>query len=384
MKKILILICTILFFTLNAQADYNDVINGINKTLDTIDYTETTINKIQNTVPNRDNNKRYNYNKTQTQTINYDNSYQSSYPSRNYNYNKNPEYQNNTEYPAIRNNYQEPEVQYNTNNFNQNRNYTGNATTLKELPVGTIVMDVNSVWNYRRHQNYTGDIQASYPVFWKKLEDNHFANNATLLLSVPTIAYYPFCHGNKGLRAWDESDVRRFLRTTFYNHLSSGFKNAIVEVNIPFADMAGNPKTVRDNFFILSIVEWVLSDRANNGTAIKYDDLPKIYGAFSTISYDSNRNSYHMSPNFERNWTRTINRPAAISAGFPEDVFVISNKGILETKPSRYAMTVVRPAVNLKSSTKVKGPYEFIYNSNQDRLIYYVLDFGENTPLNNQ
>ena len=47
-------------------------------------------------------------------------------------------------------------------------------------------------------------------------------------------------------------------------------------VYIPFADMSGNPKTVNDNFFLLSIVEWGLSDRANNGSVIKYNDLPNI------------------------------------------------------------------------------------------------------------
>ena len=40
----------------------------------------------------------------------------------------------------------------------------------------------------------------------------------------------------------------------------------------------------------------------------------------------------------------------------------------------------VRPAVNLKSSVKVKGPYKFVYDDRYKHstkaLIYYVLDFS--------
>ena len=186
-------------------------------------------------------------------------------------------------------------------------------------------------------------------------------------MSEVRIAQYPFCHSKKGLRAWDESDVRRFLRTTFYNHLSDGFKSAIVNVNIPFADMNGSPKTVNDNFFLLSIVEWGLSDRINNGSVIKYNNIPGLY---KTIIMWYSDNSIRLSSNIG-SLTRTINRPEAKSAGYDRDVFDVLD-GVLTTHWVGGNWNI-RPAVNMKSSTKVSGPYEF--KSKYDKMIYYALEF---------
>ena len=268
--------------------------------------------------------------------------------------------------------YQIQQGQY----YNQNRQFTGQASTLGELPPGTLVMDPNSVWYYRDGDNYSGEIKFSHPVFWRKLEDNHYTQGATLLLSEYAVAWYPFCHENKGLRAWDESDARRFLRTSFYNHLSPGFKNAIVNVNIPFADMQGNPKTVVDNFFLLSIVEWGLSDRANNGKVIKYYDLPNLYRKH--YLYESNVNKIDSVSVFGQT-TRTINRPVAKGAGYTLDVFKVQTDGVLDTiyYDSSMGSTSIAPAVNLKSSTRVSGPYQIEFPHDKT-TIYYVLDFNQN------
>ena len=194
------------------------------------------------------------------------------------------------------------------------------------------------------------------------------------MLSEVVVAHYPFCHFKKGLRAWDESDVRRFLRTTFYTHLSEGFKNAIVNVNIPFADLNGNPKTVNDNFFLLSIVEWGLSDRANNGSVIKYNDLPNIYMT-KDMSFQKSWNAFTMYDASRDIQTRTINRPEAKSAGYTREVFGVVNNGVLTTNSYSDPLSWTRPAVNLKSSTKVSGPYEFKYSINHSKsLIYYALE----------
>ena len=301
-----------------------------------------------------------------------------------------PQMQNNAygnqQYPQYSVQQAQPQIQQGLY-YNQNRQFTGQAYTLADLPPGTIVMDPKSVWNFRKGDNYSGEIEFSHPVFWRKLEDNHYAQGSTLLLSEVTVAGYPFCHQKKGLRAWDESDVRRFLRTTFYNHLSDGFKNSIVNVNIPFADMQGSPKTINDNLFLLSIVEWGLSDRKNNGSVIKYNDLPNIYVA-KEFSYD-NREHFSQNPydltyySGHNNWTRTINRPAAKSAGYDREVFTVSGEGVLDTTSEYYDSYVlgkVRPAVNIKSTARVSGPYQFIHHEfgspvSQNSFIYYTLDF---------
>ena len=374
MKKFLLLIFAFLFMGLVANAgSFDRFLDNVNKTMDKVDRTEYTMRRIKNAVPNipttTTTTTGKNSNRTTTVTPKNTTSTTSS-QSSNYEYEDVPEYS--VEQTS-------PEVQEGNHKYNQDRVYKGEGTTLGALPAGVIVMDPNSVWKFRRGDNYSGEILAELPVFWRKLEDNHYSDGSTLLLSEFKVAAYPFCHSKKGLRAWDESDVRRFLRTTFYNHLSTGFKNAIVNTNIPYADMNGVPKTINDNFFLLSIVEWGLSDRTNNGTVIKYDNLPEIYGA-KDIWYVNSWKSFFITNAGRSIKTRTINRPEAKSAGYTNDVFDVTTDGVLTTSWSASNLDWVRPAVNLKSSTKVTGPYKFKHNiEKKESLIYYVLDFSGTT-----
>ena len=364
MKKFLILLISFLFIGLYAHASWDSTLNDINNVLNKIDRTEYTINRVKKRIPTVP--QTTSYPNTQTTT-------QPTYQQTNPTYGNQYQYIDNADNIPTQQQTQGPSIQQGQQ-YSQDRIYKGQASTLGELPAGVIVMDPKSVWNYRKGDNYSGEIVASHPVFWRKLEDNHYTDGSTLLLSETRVATYPFCHSQKGLRAWDESDVRRFLRTTFYTHLSEGFKNAIVNVNIPFADMSGNPKTVNDNLFLLSIVEWGLSDRANNGSVIKYNDLPNIYEA-KEFNFVKSWNSYTMYGAGRDIQTRTINRPIAKSAGYTNDVFAVRYNGVLATDWSATNLSWVRPAVNLKSSTKVTGPYEFRYSINKkESLIYYVLE----------
>ena len=362
MRKILIFLFVFLFMGLSAHADLSSGLYRLNNMMNTLDQTEQTINNVKNRIK-----KIPSYN-SQTQT----NKQNTNYSTQNYNYSNNNDNGNETiEYT------QQQTIQQG-HQYDQNKVFKGSVSTLAELPAGAIVMDPKSVWNYRNGKNYSGDIALSYPVFWRKLEDNHYVDGSTLLLSELEVASYPFCHKGKGLRAWDESDVRRFLRTTFYTHLSEGFKNAIVNVDIPFVDMNGSPKTVNDNFFLLSIVEWGLSDRLNNGSVIKYNDLPAIYET-KILRYVDSWKAYEFNRSLS-SLTRTINRPKAVSAGYTNDVFEIEHDGVLDTTFYDYQYaglsTSTRPAVNIKSSTKVSGPYEFKYYVNNSKtMIYYTLDF---------
>ena len=345
MKKILVLLISLFFVGLYAHASWDSTLDKINNVLNKVDRTEYTINRAKNKIPTVPQTKSYPKTQTtttttssptyQTNTNTYGNSNQYQYSNTDSTDNMPTQQQTAEQEPAIQQGQQ----------YSQDRVFRGQASTLGELPAGAIVMDPKSVWNFRNGDNYSGEIEVSRPVFWRKLEDNHYTNDATLLLAEHRVAAYPFCHTKKGLRAWDESDVRRFLRTTFYTHLSEGFKSAIVNVNIPFADMSGKPKTVSDNFFLLSIVEvWYYKDKDQFWAGV-------------------------LGPTK----TRTINRPEAKSAGFTNDVFNVQN-GVLDTDWYASTNSYVRPAVNLKSSTKVSGPYEFTYNLNE-KMIYYALEF---------
>ncbi len=376
MKKIFILLSAIFllcFVSINAHADWDTGLNKINRVLNTIDRTESTINRAQRRVESATNSTNTNSSNRKT-TV-----YTNSAPATTQNSNQSVNYGNQNYYVNEDNEIpeysMEQTVQEGEYKYSQNKTYTGDAKTLGELPAGTIVMDPKSVWTFRWGDNYSDRIIAEHPVFWRKLEDNHYNDGSTLLLSEVRVAMYPFCHSQKGLRDWAESDVRRFLRTTFYTHLSDGFRNAIVNVNIPYADMSGAPKTIEDNFFLLSIVEWGLSDRANNGTVIKYKNLPEIYEAKNFYYVDS-WNAFNITGAGRGIETRTINRPVAKSAGYDNDVFEVRYNGVLSTGWSASNLAWVRPAVNLKSSTKVKGPYKFRYSINKkESFIYYVLDF---------
>ena len=270
---------------------------------------------------------------------------------------------------------QQQEESYAGHEYAQKKNYEGGASTLGELPAGALVIDPSSVWRYRDSMNYTGKVLASYPVIWRKFADNHYAQGATLLVSETKVASYPFCMDQKGLRAWDESDVRKFLRTLFYSHLSEGFKNAIVNVNIPYADLEGKPKAIIDNFFLLSIVEWGLSDRTNNGKAIDFIDIRDSYPYLDVRGYDEETKILHLY-NENGSWTRTINRPVAKSAGYNSDVFENTGRGTLSTDGYWRSYGKVRPAVNLKATTRVTGPYkQKIDYISQNAFVYYALEF---------
>lgn len=382
MKKLLISIVTLLCVTMTASANsYIDALNSVTDALNVIDRTESVINRVnnkanrvQNAIPQ--NNTKAKTKTTTTTTTRTTGTYSQQPANNTYSgsNNSNQYYNTDVDVPEYSQS-QQNSIGDGGYNYIQNRTYTGNAKTLGELPAGVLLMDPTSVWNYRPRENYSGDIKISMPVIWRKLEDNHYAQGATLLLSEVDVVHYPFCHSQKGLRDWSESDVRRFLRTTFYTHLSQGFKNAIINVNIPFADLEGKPKTIVDNLFLLSIVEWGLSDRANNGTVIKYNDLPAIYRS-SSVSLLSNGKIFYSSSNGRAEFTRTINRPAAKSAGYSNDVFSVAN-GSLTTDSYSWDIAPVRPAVNLKSSTPVKGPFEFKFAYDKN-IIYYVLDFDSN------
>ena len=168
-----------------------------------------------------------------------------------------------------------------------------------------------------------------------------------------------------------------FLNGLFYRHFSPSFKNAIISTTIPYADLTGKPKTSTDNVFVLSIVEWDLSDRAHNGKGIDYYDLRATMGTKNVAGYKDGSLVRVVAK--VSSITRTINRPKATSAGYNSDVFYISPEASLSTTEANNSMSV-RPAINLNSNTKIKGPYKQkggLHNGVTEDFVYYVLDFDQ-------
>ena len=159
MKKFLLLIFAFLFMGLVANAgSFDRFLDNVNKTMDKVDRTEYTMRRIKNAVPNipttTTTTTGKNSNRSTTVTPKNTTSTTSS-QSSNYEYEDVPEYS--VEQTS-------PEVQEGNHKYNQDRVYKGEGTTLGALPAGVIVMDPNSVWKFRRGDNYSGEILAELPV----------------------------------------------------------------------------------------------------------------------------------------------------------------------------------------------------------------------------
>ncbi len=254
---------------------------------------------------------------------------------------------------------------------------SGNQKTIADLPPGAFVIDSNSVWEFRGH-NYSGEVMAKYPIIWQKLEDNHYTSGTTLFISKYEIAHIHDWRLNKNIPAdWSNSNPRDFLRETFYNSLSPKFKNAIAEVYIPYYDLNGNLQNIMDNFFLLSVEEWGLSKKVEpedlnrkEGTPINFSNIKGIYG-FDTP--DINDKSSLISFGAYSNPTRTLMYMLRYSKfnHYGYNTYDVQDFNTVHIASSYH----IRPAVNLKSSAIVTGPYKLtrkVFGKDQT-LEYYEL-----------
>jgi len=250
---------------------------------------------------------------------------------------------------------QQPDAQNYQQNTQQQPDAAQNAA-LKDLPQGTLVVDVNSSWNYKRMRNYTGEIIKTEPVAWLIVSQGNYGQGKTLLLSKEIVANYNFYGKNQNsMTNWQNSDIRAWLRSTFYNHLSAQFKNAVALVNTETPTMAGKPQTVQDSVFILSTNELGLTNRAKNGKNTSFFVDEQKRKAVQSLSVSSKGKSIYQP---QRYWLRTYNMPNKASGYGDGDIFVITNQGLMNSLSGSNWGCGVRPAVNLKSDTVVSGPYD--------------------------
>ena len=259
----------------------------------------------------------------------------------------------------------EKKTEYPTYNYSQ-ANEPVITTTVGQLPAGSYILDKDSLWKYRKDWDYAGDILAETPVVWQKVEDNHFLPNTTLLLSRYIVASTSWKNVSvfNDKRDWNNSFVRDFLRTKFYKHISQKFKNAIVEVDIPYYDLNLTLKTVKDNFFVFSVNEWDMVKKVDvkkrnlneEGKVINYDDLAGLYAPDSIISPYRSYCNYFLPVVSEKtiflNSTRTYSNEG-------KSFFSVHPNGYVENSGNTFFL---RPSVNIKSSTVVKGPYMYEFS----------------------
>lgn len=270
---------------------------------------------------------------------------------------------------------------YNQQNYSQQQEYNQNyyqqlvqqpvnpqegaAITLGSLPQGAVVVDINSNWNFKRAKNYTGEIIKTEPVAWIVASQGNYGAGKTLLISKDIVANYNFYGKNQNsMTNWQNSDLRACLRSTFYNHFSPQFKNAIAVVNTETPTMAGKPQTLQDNVFILSINELGLANKAKNGKNTGYFVDEQKRKGYQSVGVSSKGIDNYQA---QRYWIRTYNKPNKASGYGDGDVFDISNQGLMNSLSGNNWGCGVRPSVNPKSDTAISGPHN---NGNEQ---YYIL-----------
>ena len=226
--------------------------------------------------------------------------------------------------------------------------------TLDELPAGAIVYDAKSIWEYKDYNNYGGNVIETAPVEWKIVKQNHFANKTTLLISNKIVALHEYNPFSNCIAEWGTSSLRKWLRNTFRNHLSSDFKNNIVTVTTFTAD-----KAFDDNIFVLSLVELDQSASSylegNHGTKTDFFNYDKA--KLCALGYREGKQGYLWY------WTRS---PRCTTNPPPRYAHAISHDGDPTYEDVISSSIGVRPALNLKSEILVKSvgnnKWEIIWN----------------------
>lgn len=142
-------------------------------------------------------------------------------------------------------------------------------TPLGAISIGSIVYDVNS-WEFKTGSGYTGTGTVK-EVEWMVLAHNYFGAGTTALIAKECVCKYPINTPAGVQRAWASTDMRTFLRGTFYNHLSAAFRT-----NLPALNVITSGVTNSETIFLLS------SGEANGGISYFSSDalrIAKFYGS---------------------------------------------------------------------------------------------------------
>ncbi|WP_406242015.1 DUF6273 domain-containing protein [Tissierella carlieri] len=150
------------------------------------------------------------------------------------------------------------------------------GTMLSNLPLGSVVYDPSWTWQYRNEEDYTG-YGVTKPVGWIIVAKNHtgYPSNSITLISDDVIGLHPFDNstnrGNTyGSNHWGNSGspnatlaTRTFLNSTFYNAMSTTFKNSIMTTTLDNKTYDGSSYTTSDKVFIPSLTELGYVDTKN-------------------------------------------------------------------------------------------------------------------------
>lgn len=226
------------------------------------------------------------------------------------------------------------------------------GTSIRKLPIGSIVYDSSWTWEHKTGANYTGT-GTTKAVEWIIVAKNHtgYPSNSVTLCSNELIGLYMFDNRDNsaydgdnsyGYNDWGGSKLRSWLKNTFYNSFSSNFKNNILTTTLQ--NEANNPVkygkyTTTDKVFAPSQTE------LGGGSANTYV-IGSNWGYFTT---DARRVAKLDSSNMYY-WTRSPG-----SGGSHGLRHVTTDGSFGYTHFANTGSLGVRPALNLKSDTKVSA-----------------------------
>ena len=104
---------------------------------------------------------------------------------------------------------------------------------IRDLPVGSIVKDLNSVWDFKYGNSYTGNTVSIEPVTWKILSHNHYGENHTLLMANVAVARQKYHDSDTAVYNWGQTFLNQWLNNDFFEHLSDDFKEVVLDTTIP-------------------------------------------------------------------------------------------------------------------------------------------------------
>ncbi|MGG3280515.1 S-layer homology domain-containing protein [Paenibacillus solani] len=213
------------------------------------------------------------------------------------------------------------------------------AYRLGDMPIGTNIRD-SVDWNYFTGQSpgwnpSNKEVYKTAPISWVLVDKDKHASNTSLFVSKDIVAEFDVEHEFPYLQVWDGSELQAWLRNTFYPEASPLFRSAIAVTNTgTFTDYLDS-----DTFFVPSAPELV---SINDPLITMGQTVIPYFNNVDNRKANGNKSEYY--------WTRTNS--------YYQSIFYLVKNATGEVSPFYTDRPLgVRPAVNLRSDTIVKGPY---------------------------
>ncbi|SET76366.1 hypothetical protein SAMN05660297_03422, partial [Natronincola peptidivorans] len=237
-------------------------------------------------------------------------------------------------------------------NYHVNNN---KLTAIKDLPTGTIVYDSQSYWQHRTGLNYSGTGE-NEPVEWIVVAEGHYSttpnNDSVTLLSNEMIGRYKYDGVPPVSSDWEDSELRNWLNTTFYNHFSNSFKDNILSTLVP--------NKTYDSDIISHTTDKVFMPSTTELGATLYTYTRVVGSNWGYFTDNTSRRAHFSYPNTRSGeyisyWTRS---PGTITG---DGVIRVFNGSVDDAPaPAMHEGFGVYPVININGNAKVNNGGEIV------------------------